>query len=126
MSNAAIFGLFGLAARAPPSCSFPFLWRRCGRDQHLQNAPLGAEHPHPICHRQWHPPPLHQGGRRSCAVLLHTLRTQLDLFEKVVPALARSFAVYAVDYPGHGYSDIPTAKYDAVFFADASKVFSRP
>ena len=49
-------------------------------------------------------------------VLLHTLRTQLDLFEKMVPELAKAFTVYALDYPGHGYSDIPTAQYDADFF----------
>jgi hypothetical protein len=34
-------------------------------------------------------------------VLLHTLRTQLDLFEKVVPELSKHSTVYAVDYPGH-------------------------
>src|SRR5262249_58954428 len=55
-------------------------------------------------------------GSGPCLVLLHTLRTQLDLFEKVVPNLARSFTVHALDYPGHGYSDIPTARYDADFF----------
>src|SRR5262249_36876651 len=31
--------------------------------------------------------------------------------------------VYGVDYPGHGYSDIPSAKYDAPFFADAVEGF---
>jgi len=56
-------------------------------------------------------------------VLLHTLRTQLDLFEKVVPALAKSFTVYALDYPGHGYSDIPQARYDAPFFARSVESF---
>src|SRR5215469_339723 len=50
-------------------------------------------------------------------VLLHTLRTQLDLFQNVIPFLARSFTVYAVDYPGHGFSDIPKGSYDADFFA---------
>jgi pimeloyl-ACP methyl ester carboxylesterase len=40
-------------------------------------------------------------------VLLHTLRTQLDMFQKVIPALARRFRVYAMDHPGHGWSDIP-------------------
>jgi len=44
-------------------------------------------------------------------VLLHTLRTQLDIFEKVVPELARHFTVFAFDYPGHGWSDIPQAAY---------------
>lgn len=49
-------------------------------------------------------------------VLLHTLRTQLDLFERIVPELAKRFTVLALDYPGHGYSDIPDARYDADFF----------
>jgi pimeloyl-ACP methyl ester carboxylesterase len=44
-------------------------------------------------------------------VLLHTLRTQLDIFQGVVPQLARQFTVYAYDYPGHGWSDIPEASY---------------
>ena len=56
-------------------------------------------------------------------VLLHTLRTQLDLFEKVVPDLAKHFAVYALDYPGHGYSDIPQAQYDADFFVNTVERF---
>ncbi len=56
-------------------------------------------------------------------VLLHTLRTQLDLFEKVIPELSRHFTVYALDYPGHGYSDIPKARYDAAFFTAAVEGF---
>jgi pimeloyl-ACP methyl ester carboxylesterase len=55
-------------------------------------------------------------GQGPNLVLLHTLRTQLDLFEKIAPDLARDFTVYAFDYPGHGYSDIPSARYDADFF----------
>jgi pimeloyl-ACP methyl ester carboxylesterase len=55
-------------------------------------------------------------GTGPSLVLLHTLRTQLDLFEKVVPELAKHFTVYALDYPGHGYSDIPRARYDADCF----------
>jgi pimeloyl-ACP methyl ester carboxylesterase len=51
-------------------------------------------------------------------VLLHTLRTQLDMFQKIIPALATQFRVYALDYPGHGYSDIPDAAYDAEFFVN--------
>lgn len=64
-----------------------------------------------------------KAGHGPVLVLLHTLRTQLDLFEKVVPALSQSFTVYALDLPGHGYSDIPDAKYDAMFFADAVEDF---
>ena len=56
-------------------------------------------------------------------VLLHTLRTQLDLFEKVVPELTKHFTVYALDYPGHGYSDIPQVRYDAEFFARSVEGF---
>jgi pimeloyl-ACP methyl ester carboxylesterase len=62
-------------------------------------------------------------GRGPALVLLHTLRTQLDLFEKVVPDLARHFTVYALDYPGHGYSDIPEAAYDAAFFTEVAEGF---
>jgi pimeloyl-ACP methyl ester carboxylesterase len=64
-----------------------------------------------------------KSGKGPVLVLLHTLRTQLDLFEKVVPDLAHSFTVYALDYPGHGYSDIPQARYDAEFFADSVEGF---
>jgi pimeloyl-ACP methyl ester carboxylesterase len=62
-------------------------------------------------------------GKGPTLVLLHTLRTQLDLFEKVVPELAKHFTVYALDYPGHGYSDIPKSRYDANFFAAAVEGF---
>ena len=62
-------------------------------------------------------------GRGPNLVLLHTLRTQLDLFEKVVPNLARHFTVYALDYPGHGFSDIPKAQYDADFFVHSVEGF---
>jgi pimeloyl-ACP methyl ester carboxylesterase len=31
---------------------------------------------------------------------------------KVVPELSKHFTIYALDYPGHGYSDIPKARYN--------------
>ena len=43
--------------------------------------------------------------------LLHTLRTQLDIFQEVIPRLQSSFTVYALDYPGHGWSDLPRVDY---------------
>ena len=64
-----------------------------------------------------------KSGKGPTLVLLHTLRTQLDLFEKIVPELSKHFAVYALDYPGHGYSDIPDARYDAAFFTEAVEGF---
>jgi pimeloyl-ACP methyl ester carboxylesterase len=50
-------------------------------------------------------------GAGPSLVLLHTLRTQLDTYQAMIPELARSFTVYAFDYPGHGWSDIPAAGY---------------
>src|SRR5256885_8230545 len=50
-------------------------------------------------------------GSGPNVVLLHTLRTQLDIFQKVIPELARHFTVYAYDYPGHGWSDIAPSDY---------------
>lgn len=58
-------------------------------------------------------------GAGPALVLLHTLRTQLDMFQKLVLPLSRRFRVHALDYPGHGYSDIPRAEYTADFFVEA-------
>ena len=45
-------------------------------------------------------------------VVLHTVRTQLDYFQRVLPALWDTFTVYALDLPGMGWSDIvPGARY---------------
>ena len=62
-------------------------------------------------------------GSGPTLVLLHTLRTQLDIFEKIVPTLAKSFTVYAPDYPGHGFSDIPKADYAPELFVKAVEGF---
>ena len=46
-------------------------------------------------------------------VLLHTVRTQLDHFQFVIPQITDAFTVYALDFPGMGWSDIvPGASYD--------------
>jgi len=55
-------------------------------------------------------------GEGPPLVLLHTLRTQLDIFQKVIPALSKDFTVYAFDYPGHGWSDIPDTNYTPDLF----------
>ena len=55
-------------------------------------------------------------GEGPALVLLHTLRTQLDLFQKVIPGLAKHHRVYALDYPGHGWSDIPQVAYSPELF----------
>jgi pimeloyl-ACP methyl ester carboxylesterase len=35
-------------------------------------------------------------------VLMHTVRTQLDHFQLVIPQITDTFTVYAVDFPGMG------------------------
>ena len=62
-------------------------------------------------------------GSGPSLVLLHTLRTQLDIFQKVVSELAKHFCVYACDYPGHGWSDIPSADYAPDEFYNWSAAF---
>jgi pimeloyl-ACP methyl ester carboxylesterase len=51
-------------------------------------------------------------GSGPTLILLHTVRTQLDHFQLVIPKIAHSFLVYAIDMPGMGWSDItPGASY---------------
>lgn len=64
-----------------------------------------------------------EAGEGPPLVLLHTLRTDLDLFQKVIPELRRSFHVYALDFPGHGFSDIPDAEYSPDLFYRCTVAF---
>jgi len=53
-----------------------------------------------------------RAGQGPALVLLHSIRTQLDLFQRVIPKLSDHFTVYAFDYPGFGWSEIiPGADY---------------
>jgi pimeloyl-ACP methyl ester carboxylesterase len=55
---------------------------------------------------------LRTGAGRTPLILLHTVRTQLDHFQLVIPRLLQAFTVYAIDMPGMGWSDIvPGASY---------------
>ena len=46
-------------------------------------------------------------------VLMHTVRTQLDYYQRVIPLLWDHYTVYALDLPGMGWSDIvPGARYE--------------
>ena len=62
-------------------------------------------------------------GQGPNLVLLHTLRTQLDIFEKVIPELSKTFTVYALDYPGHGFSSIPDTDYVPELFVNSVEQF---
>jgi len=50
-------------------------------------------------------------GKGEPLVLIHTLRTQLEYFEKIIPELAKHYTVYALDLPGHGQSGITNQKH---------------
>jgi len=55
---------------------------------------------------------LKTGSGRKALIVLHTVRTQLDHFQLVIPKLLEAFTVYAIDLPGMGWSDIiPGASY---------------
>lgn len=55
---------------------------------------------------------LKAGSGETALILLHTVRTQLDHFQLVIPKILHSFTVYAIDMPGMGWSDIaPGAGY---------------
>ncbi|MES2580239.1 MAG: alpha/beta hydrolase [Pseudomonadota bacterium] len=63
-------------------------------------------------------------GTGAPLILLHTIRTQLDYFQEVIPLLAQHYTVYAVDLPGHGYSSIDTkTNYDEQYFRSAVIAF---
>ncbi|MGH7470246.1 MAG: alpha/beta fold hydrolase [Longimicrobiales bacterium] len=62
-------------------------------------------------------------GHGPVLVLLHALRTQLDMFQHVIPQLSKQFQVYALDYPGHGHSDAPEADYSAQFLSASVAAF---
>jgi pimeloyl-ACP methyl ester carboxylesterase len=55
---------------------------------------------------------LKAGSGPTALILLHTVRTQLDQFQLVIPKIAHAFTIYAIDMPGMGWSDIvPGASY---------------
>jgi pimeloyl-ACP methyl ester carboxylesterase len=61
-----------------------------------------------------------QAGSGRAVVFVHTLRTQLDMFLRVIEHLdTRQVEVIAIDLPGHGESAAPPADYTAGYFSDA-------
>jgi pimeloyl-ACP methyl ester carboxylesterase len=62
-------------------------------------------------------------GRGRPLVLMHTIRTQLEYFERLAPLLAAHYRVHVVDLPGHGGSSIARSAYTESFFRSAVKEF---
>jgi pimeloyl-ACP methyl ester carboxylesterase len=59
-------------------------------------------------------------GHGEPLFLIHTLRTQLDYFQNLVPLLQDNYRVILLDLPGHGHSMIDLrAAYDEPFFRNA-------
>src|SRR5919197_4487655 len=58
-------------------------------------------------------------GRGKPIVLLHTLRTQLDYFDRLREYVDTGrVEVIAIDLPGHGESSAPAVDYTAGYFTD--------
>jgi pimeloyl-ACP methyl ester carboxylesterase len=55
---------------------------------------------------------LKAGFGPNALIVVHTVRTQLDHFQLVIPRILDAFTIYAIDLPGMGWSDItPGARY---------------
>jgi pimeloyl-ACP methyl ester carboxylesterase len=55
---------------------------------------------------------LKAGSGPNALIVVHTVRTQLDHFQLVIPRILDAFTIYAIDLPGMGWSDItPGASY---------------
>jgi len=62
----------------------------------------------------------YRAGTGTPVVLVHTLRTQLEMFLGVIEHLDTSqLEVIAIDLPGHGESNGPPVDYTADYFANA-------
>ncbi|MEO6548638.1 MAG: alpha/beta hydrolase [Ferruginibacter sp.] len=46
-------------------------------------------------------------GTGDPLILIHTMRTQSDYFQKIIPELSSHYSIYAIDLPGHGRSGLP-------------------
>src|ERR671913_1059934 len=65
-------------------------------------------------------------GTGPSLILMHTVRTQLDYFQRVIPLLSDRYTVYALDLPGMGWSDIvPGARYEEPDLRAAVVEFAR-
>ena len=65
-----------------------------------------------------------KSGSGKPLLLLHTIRNRLEYFDRVVPLLADSYTVYAIDLPGFGDSPVnKNMKYDQSYMTKALSDF---
>lgn len=57
------------------------------------------------------------GGAGTPIILVHGLANSIEIWDRVLPRLARSFRTIAFDLPGFGEASRPDAAYDGPFFA---------
>lgn len=57
------------------------------------------------------------GERGMPLLLLHGIGASVEFWQESIHFLARHQRVFAVDLPGHGYTDGPDAAYDSTYFA---------
>lgn len=57
-------------------------------------------------------------GDKPPLLLIHGLANSIEIWDRVAPALARSFRVIAFDLPGFGDASRPHAAYDSAFFVE--------
>jgi pimeloyl-ACP methyl ester carboxylesterase len=93
--------------RANDSAAYTNSWQRGGTVKHLTLADSGTIRYLEV-------------GAGPPLVLIHTMRTQLDYFQKIIPRLQGTFRVYAVDLPGSGHAVLaPGATPDEPYFRAA-------
>lgn len=66
---------------------------------------------------------LDTGGSGPVVILIHGLAASIEIWDKIVPTLAKTCRVIAFDLPGYGQSDRPVAAYDAPFFVAQLEAF---
>ena len=57
------------------------------------------------------------GGGGTPVVLVHGLANSIEIWDRVLPRLAKSFRIIAFDLPGFGEASRPDSAYDGPFFA---------
>ena len=83
---------------------------------------LGSKHPNPDGHHRWQHDSLHPDGERTQPrSIAHAENSARHISNACL--LSKSFTVYALDYPGHGFSDIPRTDYDPNLFVETVEGF---
>lgn len=67
---------------------------------------------------------IESSARMKPLLLIHTIRTQADYFQKLIPFLKSKYRIIAIDLPGHGYSSLKeNASYDELMMRESVNQF---